>query len=171
MKQLLLTIFVLLISLTSFAQSRIVITEKGDSIEVFPEATGATKSVSEQDYMMYFRKNLHYPINAKKLKVSGTLMISFILDSECNYRNIHAVFFDGARKKDGKPLAETWLEKYMETHNNLSDKKKMEYIEAVNAIINEGIRMIKNAPKYNSPAMYEGKPVAIEFSMPFRFKL
>ena len=106
-------------------------TQKFAPVDVSPEAIGGFGK-----YFKYVSKNLKYPEVARKNKIEGKIVLTFIVERDGSFTDIKVV-------KSLSPETDA------EAIRVLTDPK---------------------APKW-SPGLQNGKPVRVQYTLPFYFKL
>lgn len=126
--------------------------EMVDQMPEFPEG--------QQAMLNFLKDSLNYPLSAQKAKVQGRVVVSFIVDQVGNVMDITInekatnIDLNGGVKIDT-----------IQDENVRRAKEK-----GIQALKEEALRVVALMPKWQ-PGEQEGKPVAVEFNMPIRFRL
>ena len=90
----------------------------------------------------------------------------------CNEYEIDVtpIGFNGHKPTETKSIAEVALESEMQKRH-MSEKKQLEYLQAVRALVSEAVRVTYSMPKSLRPATKNGKPVCRRCAMPYTFRL
>lgn len=127
-----------------------------EALPTFEECAGKeTKEEKEKCFqkslMKNLRKNVRYPADAKELEVQGKSYIGFVID-------------ETGMVSEAKVIKSAGLD-YSKSNDAVQN-----YKDAYASLDAEALNAIKATPKM-SPALVNGKPVKVQFSLPVDFKL
>ncbi len=108
--------------------------------------------------------NLVYPKDARDKGIEGKVFVQFVVDKNGDIvTNAQKYKVEG----DSKLIDEVVVTSY-EPAEGTQIEGNEEYIEQLKA---EAVRVLSTLPQFESPAMKDGKPVAVAFTFPINFVL
>lgn len=119
--------------------------------------------------IQFISKNIRYPKDAYALGIEGRMLVSYVITKDGEHVNIVPVMFDKCVATAGKSIPEVYLEREM-ADKNWKPKKQERYLQAVRDLMTESSRVISQLPK-PTPAIKDGKPVAVKYTVPINFKI
>ena len=117
----------------------------------------------------YLRANLKYPYQAEREAVEGTVVVAYVLNEDGLADEVKAISYNGIESANGKGISELALEKLLKDYPKLKPKAQRRYMEAVQSLLIEAVRLVFNLPKA-TPAMKDGKPVNVKCTIPVEFE-
>ena len=112
----------------------------------------------------FVAKNLAYPKDARDKGIEGKVFVQFVVDKNGDVvTNAQKYKVEG----DSKLIDEVVVTSY-EPAEGTQIEGNEEYIEQLKA---EAVRVLSILPPFESPAMKDGKPVAVAFTFPINFVL
>lgn len=118
----------------------------------------------------YIKANMNYPFQAQREAVEGTVIVSYILNEEGLTDEVEAVSYNDITGTKTKSITAYALDKLMEKYPKLKAKAQKQYMEAVQSLLVEAVRLVFNMPEATTPAMKDGKPVKVKRTIPIEFE-
>jgi len=129
-------------------------------VDVMPEYPGGFDALRK-----HIALNLKYPEQAKINGIEGKVMVQFIVDKE---GNIVTGSKEYKLEKEGTLMDEVVVVAYLPGENTGEPENKEKYIQLLK---DEAVRVVSSLPAFESPALKDGKPVAVAFTFPINFLL
>ena len=117
-----------------------------DIVEILPEFPGGPAEL-----MGYISKNLHYPEEALKVSITARVMVTFVVTSDGNIRDVSVTHKSITLRGEAQP-----------------DDEGFE--DAIESFDKECIRVINSMPKWK-PGIQQGRAVNTRYSVPIQFLL
>jgi hypothetical protein len=165
----------LMIAGAAYAQTEVNDTVKYSTAENYvvcecPDTENVYDDDQGKSLLKFINKSLRYPIIAQKAGVSGNVFVTYVVNEEGRVIDVTPIGFNGHKPTETKSIAEVALESEMQKRH-MSEKKQLEYLQAVRALVSEAVRVTYSMPKSLRPATKNGKPVCRRCAMPYTFRL